>query len=131
MGGLTLDYWESASDQSAKDYRPLTIQIFLNDMEGEGGETVFPKGQCKSPQECCASGKGLQIKPQQGRAVLFYNEVAEGKGIDRRATHAVCPLSKGKLWILQRWYRSKSFSSIQHKVDPDHDRTHLIATNVI
>eukprot|EP00746_Dinoflagellata_sp_MGD_P142592 gnl/MRDRNA2_/MRDRNA2_75528_c0_seq1.p1 gnl/MRDRNA2_/MRDRNA2_75528_c0~~gnl/MRDRNA2_/MRDRNA2_75528_c0_seq1.p1 ORF type:complete len:577 (-),score=101.18 gnl/MRDRNA2_/MRDRNA2_75528_c0_seq1:35-1765(-) len=132
--GLTLDYWESESssdDQSAKNYRPLTIQIFLNDMEGEGGETIFPKGQCKSPQECCKSRKGLRIKPQQGRAVLFYNEVAEGKGIDSKAAHAVCPHTKSKLWMLQRWYRSKPFSSIQHKVDPEYDRTHMIAAQVI
>lgn len=114
--GLQLD-----SDDMEKN-RPLTIQIFLNDMSGNGGgETLFPVGKCKTPEECCKHGKGLQIKPRQGRAVLFYNEIGEGKGVDPRASHAACPVKDGKKWMVQRWYRATAFSQIKHKVDPTHN----------
>jgi prolyl 4-hydroxylase len=56
--------------------RFATILLYLND-DMEGGETEFPRWLNADTSE------GLKVKPQVGKAVLFYNLLPDGNYDER------------------------------------------------
>lgn len=70
--------------------RLFTLLIYLND-DYEGGGTQFPY-------------INKTVKPQRGKAVLFYNVDDDGK-IIYESLHGGDPVTKGKKWIANKWVR--------------------------
>ena len=70
--------------------RYITLLIYLNDSY-TGGETVFPK-------------IGKSVKPEKGKAVLFYNVTPDGDVIDE-SLHGGNPVLSGEKWIANKWIR--------------------------
>ena len=68
--------------------RFITFIIYLND-DFDGGETDFPK-------------QNIKIKPQKGKAIVFYNTDKNGKILEE-SFHAGLPVSKGTKWITNKW----------------------------
>lgn len=71
--------------------RLLTFLIYLND-DFTGGETIFPK-------------INKTIKPELGKAVLFYNVDDNDVGIDE-SFHGGQPVLSGEKWIANIWIHS-------------------------
>lgn len=67
--------------------RRATLLLYLNTVE-RGGSTVFP-------------GLDLEVKPEQGKALLFFPSFADGKP-DHRTLHEARPAVDDK-WIAQVW----------------------------
>ena len=74
--------------------RIRTVLIYLNE-DCEGGETEFPKLK-------------LSIAPKKGMAIVWENSVGSGATYQRLMDSLHCgnPVSKGKKFILTRWYRT-------------------------
>lgn len=82
----------NAEDQPT---RFATLLLYLN--EGmTGGETSFPRWVNGETREV------LQVKPELGKAVLFYNQLPDGN-YDDRSQHAAKPLLKGEKWMTNFW----------------------------
>ena len=68
--------------------RFATILFYLND-DMEGGETSFPLWlNAETTEE-------LKVKPERGKAVLFYSLLPDGN-YDERSMHAAMPVTKGE-----------------------------------
>ena len=70
--------------------RTYTFMIYLNE-DLEGGETDFKT-------------LNIKFKPKTGMAVIWQNLNPDGSG-NRLALHAGRPVTKGKKYILTRWFR--------------------------
>jgi hypothetical protein len=44
----------------------------------------------------------LKVKPQVGKAVLFYNQLPDGN-YDERSQHAALPVTEGEKWLTNLW----------------------------
>jgi len=74
--------------------RLLTLLIYLStSASGSGGETVFPFAN---------NGTGLQVRPKEGVAVLFYNLLEDGN------TDALTLHSGGEVYGTTKWIRYTS-----------------------
>ena len=83
----TMDRFQSA--------RFATILLYLN--EGmDGGETSFPRWVNAE------TGDGLKVKPEKGKAVLFYSFLPDGN-LDDLSQHAALPVRKGEKWLTNLW----------------------------
>lgn len=71
--------------------RFATILFYLND-DMEGGETSFPRWLNGKTQE------PLKVKPEAGKAILFYNLLPDGN-FDERSQHAALPVTSGEKWL--------------------------------
>ena len=63
-------------------------------------------GKCNS-HEYCAQGN-LVIKPERGKAVMWYNHVINDDGtwiggLDNRMYYGHCDVTKGEKWIATNW----------------------------
>lgn len=75
--------------------RFATILFYLN--EGmKGGQTSFPRWLNAE-----TSGQ-LQVEPEVGKAILFYNLLPDGN-MDERSQHAALPVTKGEKWLINLW----------------------------
>lgn len=74
--------------------RVATFMVYLNTPE-EGGETIFPRAR-------------LAVRPEKGKAVLFYDVGPNGKE-DPMSFHGGAPVIKGEKWIMTRWLRERAF----------------------
>jgi len=75
--------------------RFATILFYLND-DMEGGETSFPRWLNGKTQE------PLKVKPEKGKAILFYNLLPDGN-YDERSQHAALPVTSGEKWLTNLW----------------------------
>jgi len=75
--------------------RFATLLLYLN--EGmEGGETSFPRWLNGETTEI------LEVKPEVGKAILFYNVLPDGN-YDERSQHAAKPVIQGEKWLTNLW----------------------------
>mmetsp|Transcript_24176 Transcript_24176/g.44743 ORF Transcript_24176/g.44743 Transcript_24176/m.44743 type:complete len:560 (-) Transcript_24176:372-2051(-) len=75
--------------------RWANILFYLN--EGmEGGETSFPRWRNAE-----TSGP-MNVKPEKGKAVLFYMLLPDGN-LDDLTQHAALPIQKGEKWLANLW----------------------------
>lgn len=81
------NFFTYLKDQGNRTY---TFMVYLND-DLEGGETEFPK-------------LDIKYKPKKGMAVLWKNLQDDGSG-NRLVLHAGRPVTKGKKYILTKWFR--------------------------
>jgi prolyl 4-hydroxylase len=70
--------------------RYITLIMYLND-EFDGGETFFPRIQ-------------TSIKPEMGKAAIFYNVDREGE-ILPKSLHGGLDVRNGEKWIANKWIR--------------------------
>lgn len=70
--------------------RYITFLIYLND-DFSGGETVFPN-------------INKSVKPEKGKAVIFYNTHLDGTVIND-SLHGGNPIGIGEKWIVNKWIR--------------------------
>lgn len=96
----------SALIEDGAKNRLATLFLYLR-APIEGGETSFPRAGGGTPvtdlTDCAA---GLQVKPEAGSALLFYNLGADG-AVDPFSLHAGCPVVKGTKWALNLWIWNK------------------------
>lgn len=88
--------------------RLLTFFWYLSDVEA-GGETNFPRfGGLSDPYDTKNCRQGLSVKPERGKAVLFYNLLPSGWP-DDFSLHSGCPIGKGIKWAVNKWVWNKPF----------------------
>jgi prolyl 4-hydroxylase len=75
--------------------RFATLLLYLNDGM-EGGETSFPKWRNAH------SSEALHVKPEKGKAVLFYSLLPDGN-YDDLSEHAALPVKQGEKWLANLW----------------------------
>jgi len=72
--------------------RFLTLLMYIHPPK-EGGATSFPKAY---------GGRGLQLRPPMGSAVLFYSMTPDGNA-DDLSLHAGMPVTSGVKWVCNLW----------------------------
>jgi prolyl 4-hydroxylase len=45
---------------------------------------------------------GLQVKPEKGKVIIFYNMLPSGE-VDPYSLHAACPVKHGTKWAANKW----------------------------
>ncbi len=88
----TKDYCYNMNRRGGNRY--ATILIYLNDVE-DGGETCFTK-----LKRC--------IKPEKGKAVLFFNTDKKGN-LNFLSEHSANPVKKGEKWICNKWVHLEEY----------------------
>eukprot|EP00804_Cyclotella_cryptica_P001071 CCRYP_008370-RA/>CCRYP_008370-RA protein AED:0.43 eAED:0.43 QI:0/-1/0/1/-1/1/1/0/110 len=75
--------------------RSINVLLYLNDVE-QGGETSFPRWLNAE------TAGGLDVKPEKGKAVLFYMLLPYGNS-DDLTQYAALPVIKGEKWMSNLW----------------------------
>ena len=86
--------------------RLVTVLWFMSDVT-LGGETNFPTAKgfvtpidsADVPNEC---QRGLRVKPERGKVIIFYLLLPDGTG-DQRSLHGACPVIQGIKWAANKW----------------------------
>eukprot|EP00542_Grammatophora_oceanica_P003309 CAMPEP_0194057996 /NCGR_PEP_ID=MMETSP0009_2-20130614/64916_1 /TAXON_ID=210454 /ORGANISM="Grammatophora oceanica, Strain CCMP 410" /LENGTH=320 /DNA_ID=CAMNT_0038707963 /DNA_START=195 /DNA_END=1157 /DNA_ORIENTATION=+ len=76
--------------------RFATILFYLNEPE-KGGETTFPRWLNAETRD------RLKVKPEVGKAILFYNLLPDGN-MDDRSQHSAQPVDEGEKWLINLWF---------------------------
>ncbi|CAB9508751.1 Probable prolyl 4-hydroxylase [Seminavis robusta] len=76
--------------------RFATLLLYLNDEGLRGGETTFPMWRNAE------TSKRLDVKPEKGKALLFYNLLPDGN-YDELSMHAARPVLQGEKWLANLW----------------------------
>ncbi|WP_175103311.1 2OG-Fe(II) oxygenase [Pararobbsia alpina] len=74
-----------------------TLLMYLNDVEGGGGETTFPQ-------------LGWSVTPRRGQA-LYFEYCNRFGHTDPSSLHASTPLRAGEKWVATKWIRTRRFVS--------------------
>lgn len=88
------EYCEKMNNYAGQ--RRSTLLIYLND-DFQGGETEFVS-------------IGLKIKPEAGKAILFFN-VDKDENIIEKSKHRGNPVVAGEKWICTKWSHMKKYGS--------------------
>jgi len=83
--------------------RFATLLLYLND-DMEGGETTFPLWRNAN------TPGALTVKPEKGKAVLFYNLLPDGN-FDELSMHAALPVTKGTKYLANLWVSERENST--------------------
>jgi prolyl 4-hydroxylase len=75
--------------------RYATFILYLND-DFESGETEFPN-------------LNIKVKPEKGKAVLFFNLEDDNETKKEDSLHAGLPPTKGEKWMCNKWIRVGKF----------------------
>jgi len=103
------DFFADEFNKKRGGQRVCTVLMYLTTPE-EGGETVFPQAGGFG-SKCQCGGKevrGMSVKPQVGRAVIFWSQDPTGKE-DPKSLHGGCEVIKGVKWSATKWIRSGKF----------------------
>uniref|UniRef100_A0A914UQS0 Fe2OG dioxygenase domain-containing protein n=1 Tax=Plectus sambesii TaxID=2011161 RepID=A0A914UQS0_9BILA len=111
--------------KACRSCRWATLLFYLNDVI-EGGETAFPVADDPSFDadifhnefrenlhvQCDSESVRLRVKPEKGKAVLWYNHLPTKEGeypwfgaIDHNSRHGSCPVKQGEKWIANFWIK--------------------------
>lgn len=86
------DYCDKMNNYAGQ--RRSTLLIYLND-NFKGGETEFVN-------------IGLKVKPEKGKAILFWN-TDENENIIEKSKHRANPVENGEKWICTKWSHVKRY----------------------
>jgi prolyl 4-hydroxylase len=90
-----VDFAYPRVDDPLQPTRFATLLLYLN--EGmQGGETTFPRWMNAE-----TSGD-LRIKPELGKAVLFYSQLPDGN-MDELSQHAALPVQTSEKYLANMW----------------------------
>jgi len=89
------DFGYSRIDDPNKGARFATLLLYLNE-DMTGGETSFPRWVNAE------SFDALKVKPEIGKAVLFYSQLPDGN-MDDFSQHAALPIKSGEKWLINLW----------------------------
>jgi prolyl 4-hydroxylase len=86
-----------------KKNRFATVFWYLTDVE-DGGHTIFPRAGGLPPMNNFADcSRGLKVKPQKGKVIIFYSLDASGTR-DDLSLHGACPVGEGNVkWAANKW----------------------------
>lgn len=86
-----------------KKNRFATVFWYLTDVE-DGGHTIFPRAGGLPPMMNFADcSRGLKVKPQKGKVIIFYSLDASGAR-DELSLHGACPVGEGNVkWAANKW----------------------------
>ena len=84
-------------EKSHGGQRHNTVYIYLNDVEGEGGETDFPK-------------INKRVKPKKGRAVFWRDLEDDNETPHPLSLHAGLAPKSGEKWGMNVWTRCGKFT---------------------
>mmetsp|Transcript_21140 Transcript_21140/g.28109 ORF Transcript_21140/g.28109 Transcript_21140/m.28109 type:complete len:433 (+) Transcript_21140:346-1644(+) len=88
--------------QNGKRNRLATVFWYLSDVE-EGGETIFPLyNGLPFPRSFKDCSRGLKVKPEKGKVIIFYSLDAAGH-MDEKSLHGACPVKEGIKWAANKW----------------------------
>mmetsp|Transcript_6548 Transcript_6548/g.9624 ORF Transcript_6548/g.9624 Transcript_6548/m.9624 type:complete len:479 (+) Transcript_6548:97-1533(+) len=88
--------------QNGNKNRMSTVFWYLTDV-AKGGETIFPRyGSAPPPRDMADCTKGLKVKPQRGKVIIFYSMTPEGT-TDTYSLHGACPVEEGIKWAANKW----------------------------
>ena len=90
-------------DQEEQEDRYVTVLLYLNDGM-EGGQTSFPRWHNAE------SGRPLSVRPEKGKAVLFYSFLPDGN-LDDLSQHAAEPIISGEKWLINLWLHDPWFNN--------------------
>ena len=80
-------------------YQPkrfATVLMYLSGADVEGGETVFPKSVTTNKHD------GLKVKPQSGKALVYYNVLPDGN-MDDLSQHGGSKVKSGVKYLASIW----------------------------
>ena len=86
--------------------RFATILLYLNEGMG-GGETAFPRWVNAD------TGNQLIVKPEIGKAVLFYSLLPDGN-MDERSQHTALPVTAGEKWLTNLWCKFLVYTRVPY-----------------
>ena len=99
--------------QNGRVNRHCTVFWYLSDVE-EGGETVFPRaGGAPQPHDFKDCTKGLLVKPEKGKVIIFYDLYPSGE-MDEFSLHGGCPVKEGVKWAANKWVWNDSRSYVSN-----------------
>lgn len=75
--------------------RSINLCMYLNDVPA-GGETSFPRWRNGE------TGEALDVKPEKGKAVIFYMINPDGN-VDDLTQHEAKPVLEGEKWFANLW----------------------------
>ncbi|MDP6979214.1 MAG: 2OG-Fe(II) oxygenase [Myxococcota bacterium] len=81
--------------------RYCTLIVYLNDDYG-GGCTCFYR-------------IGARVKPERGKAVLFYNLTDDGSKPHPLSLHGAEPITHGEKWLANQWIRLRPYGGANRK----------------
>jgi prolyl 4-hydroxylase len=94
------DFGYSHIDDNLSGARFATLLFYLNGDTPTnpmlGGETSFPRWVNAE------TFHQLAVKPEAGKAVLFYNQLPDGN-MDDFSQHAALPIIEGEKWLINLW----------------------------
>ena len=75
--------------------RSINLCMYLNDVKA-GGETAFPRWRNAE------SSDGIKVKPEKGKAMIFYMMNPDGN-LDDLTHHAAMPVIEGEKYFVNLW----------------------------
>lgn len=92
LGGQEYAPHHDFGDDGTPQQRFLTLLLYIK-VPDRGGATSFPKAD---------GGRGIQVVPARGDAVLFYSMLPDGNA-DELSLHAGMPVTEGEKWVCNLW----------------------------